>query len=54
MLKAAKSPKLKNRSRYDGQLLSYVILLLFGSLVTPDLLKSALNFQSIAKGIKNP
>jgi hypothetical protein len=54
MLKAAKSPKLKNRSRYDAQLLSYVILLRFGSLVTPDLLKPTLNFQSIAKGIKKP
>jgi hypothetical protein len=39
MLKAAKSPLLKNRSRYDGQLLSYVILLRFGSLVTPDFSK---------------
>ena len=54
MLKAAKSPLLKNRSRYDGQLLSYVILLRFGSLVTPDFSKPTLNFQSIAKVIKKP
>ena len=52
MLKAAKSPLLKNRSRYDAQLLSYVILLRFGSLVTPDFSKPTLNIQSIAKVIK--
>jgi hypothetical protein len=54
MLKAAKSQPIKNRSRYDGQLLSYVILLRFGSLVTPDFSKPTLNFQSIAKVIKKP
>jgi hypothetical protein len=54
MLKAAKSKPIKNRSRYDGQLLSYVILLRFGSLVTPDFSKPTLNFQSIAKVIKKP
>ena len=36
MLKAAKSLLLKNRSRYDPQLLTYVILLRFGTAVTPD------------------
>ena len=54
MLKAAKSQPIKNRSRYDGQLLSYVILLRFGSLITPDFSKPTLNFQSIAKVIKKP
>ena len=54
MLKAANSQHIKNPSRYDGQLLSYVILLRFGSLVTPDFSKPTLNFQSIAKVIKKP
>jgi hypothetical protein len=54
MLKAAKSPLLKNRSRYDPQLLTYVILLRFGTAVNPDFSKPILNYQSIAKLIKKP
>jgi hypothetical protein len=54
MLKAAKSPLLKNQSRYHRQLLSYVILLRFGSLFTPDFSKSTLIFKFIAKVIKKP
>ena len=43
-----------NRSRYNSQLLSSVILLRFGSIDNPDFSKPILNFQSIAKVIKKP
>ena len=54
MLKAAKSLKIHKLSRYDPQLLSYVILLRYGSIVNPDFIKPILNYQSIAKAIKKP
>jgi hypothetical protein len=54
MLKARNQSLIQNRSRYDPQLLSYVILLRFGTAVNPDFTKPILNYQSIAKLIKKP
>jgi hypothetical protein len=54
MLKARNQSLVQNRSRYDPQLLSYVILLRFGTAVNPDFTKPILNYQSIAKLIKKP
>ena len=54
MLKARNQSLVRNRSRYDPQLLSYVILLRFGTAVNPDFTKPILNYQSIAKLIKKP
>ena len=51
MLKARNQSLVRNRSRYDPQLLSYVILLRFGTVVNPDFTKPILNYQSIAKVI---
>ena len=45
---------MRNPSRYDPQLLSYVVLLRFGTAVNPDFTKPILNYQSIAKLIKKP
>ncbi len=45
---------IRNLSRYDPQLLSYVILLRFGTIVNPDFTRPILNYQSIAKVIKKP
>jgi hypothetical protein len=52
MLKACNQSLVRNRSRYDPQLLSYVILLRFGTAVNPDFTKPILNYQLIAKLIK--
>ena len=41
-------------SQYDPQLLSYVILLRFGTVINPDFTKPILNYHSIAKVIKKP
>jgi hypothetical protein len=54
MLKARNQSLIQNSSRYDPQLLSYVILLRFGTAVNPDFTKPILNYQSIAKLIKKP
>jgi hypothetical protein len=54
MLKARNQSLIQNRSRYDPQLLSYVILLRFGTAINSDFLKPILNYQSIAKLIKKP
>ena len=54
MLKARNQSLVQNRSRYDSQLLSFVILLRFGTAVNPDFTKPILNYQSIAKLIKKP
>ena len=54
MLKARNQTLVRNRSRYDPQLLSYVILLCFSTAVNPDFTKPILNYQSIAKLIKKP
>ena len=54
MLKARNQSLIRNSSRYDPQLLSYVILLRFGTAVNPDFTKPILNYQSIAKLIKKP
>ena len=54
MLKARKQSLIRNSSRYDPQLLSYFILLRFGTAVNPDFTKPILNYQSIAKLIKKP
>ena len=54
MLKARNQSLIQNRSRYDSQLLSYVILLRFGTAFNPDFTKPILNYQSIAKLIKKP
>jgi hypothetical protein len=54
MLKARNQSLIQNRSRYDPQLLSYVILLRFGTAINPDFTKPILNYQSIAKLIKKP
>ena len=54
MLKARNQSLIQNSSRYDPQLLSYVVLLRFGTAVNPDFTKSILNYQSIAKLIKKP
>jgi hypothetical protein len=45
MLKARNQSLIQNRSRYDPQLLSYVILLRFGTVVNPDFTKPILNNQ---------
>ena len=45
---------IRNPSRYDSKLLSYIILLRFGTVVNPDFTKPILNYQSIAKVIKKP
>jgi hypothetical protein len=54
MLKARNQSLIQNRSRYDPQLLSYVILLRFGNAINPDFTKPILNYQSIAKLINKP
>ena len=54
MLKARNQSLIQNRSRYDPQLLSYIILLRFGTAINPDFTKPILNYQSIAKLIKKP
>jgi hypothetical protein len=54
MLKARNQSLVQNRSRYDPQLLSYVILLRSGTAVNPDFTRPILNYQSIAKLIKKP
>jgi hypothetical protein len=54
MLKVRNRFLVQNRSHYDPQLLSYVILLHFGSAVNPDFTRPILNYQSIAKLIKKP
>jgi hypothetical protein len=54
MLKARNQSLIQNRSRYDPQLLSYVILLRFGTAINSDFTKPILNYQSIAKLIKKP
>ena len=54
MLSARKHCLIRNPSRYDPQLLSYIILLRFGTMVNPDFTKPILNYQSIAKVIKKP
>ena len=54
MLKARNQSLIQNRSRYDPQLLSYVILLRFGTAVNPDFTNPILIYQSIAKLIKKP
>ena len=54
MLKARNQSLIQNSSRYDPQLLSYVILLRFGTAINPDFTKPILNYQSIAKLIKKP
>ena len=54
MLKARNQSLIQNSSRYDPQLLSYVILLRFGTAVNPDFTKPILNYQSIAKVNKKP
>jgi hypothetical protein len=54
MLKARNQSLIQNRSRYDPQLLSYVILLRFGTAINPDFTKPILNYQSIAKLINKP
>jgi hypothetical protein len=43
---------MRNPSRYDPQLLSYVILLRFGTAVNPDFTKPILNYRLIGKLIK--
>ena len=53
-MQALKQSLMRNQSRYDPQLLSYVILLRFGTAVNPDFTKPILNYQSIAKLIKKP
>ena len=54
MHKARKHCLIRHPSRYDPQLLSYVILLRFGTVVNPDFMKPILNYQSIAKLMKKP
>ncbi len=54
MLKAAKSSLPRHASRYDPQLLSYVILLRFGTVENPNFMRPILNYRSIAKVIKKP
>ena len=54
MQRAPKSTKTFNRFRYNPQLLSYVILLLFGSSEHPDFARPVLNYQTIAKVLKRP
>jgi hypothetical protein len=54
MLKARNQSLIQNRSRYDPQLLSYIVLLRFGIAVNQDFTKPILNYQSIAKLIKKP
>ena len=54
MLKVSNQSLIRNSSRYDPQLLSYVILLRFGTAVNPEFTKPILNYQSIAKLIKKP
>ena len=54
MLKPCNQSLVQNRSQYDPQLLSYVILLRFGTFVNPNFTKLILNYQTIAKLIKKP
>jgi hypothetical protein len=45
---------MRNPSRYDPQLLSYLILLRFGTISNPDFTRPIMNYQSIAKLVKKP
>jgi hypothetical protein len=52
MLEARNKSLLRSSSRYDQQLLSYVILISFSTSVNPDFTKPILNYLSIAKLFK--
>jgi hypothetical protein len=54
MLQARKHFFIRNQSRYDALLLSYVILLFFGTVINPDFTKAILDNQMIAKFIMKP
>ena len=53
MLKARNQSLVQNRSRYDPQLLSYVILLRFGTAVNPDFTKPSWTINRLQSWSRN-